>query len=263
MPPFMRSRQDWIPSNNTYSKQAKKAPHNDSQPPSTSNMKRTLLKRKRQEGSEGTEQRQHEHVRVPLTEETLPTNASTSDEQAQPRSKKKRPNGPTRVCSICLDDFEKSRLLQLSCGCPQRYCRGCLDQWYATSLRQREFPRCCKAEAIDNNIWDLLTPKTKRQYSDVLEERYAKVGQDKPLYCASCQGYIRHSQIRDSWGTCSACKRKTCNSCKSLRSEHKGVHVLCPSFLNDSATASLGPNFKRCPRCFILIEKASGCKEMR
>jgi len=67
--------------------------------------------------------------------------------------------------------------------------------------------------------------------------------------------------------TCAKCHMKTCafRSCKRLHRDHLGSRAVCPNALEDASLRRIGEEkgWKRCPRCWALTEKSSGCDRIR
>lgn len=126
--------------------------------------------------------------------------------------------------------------------------------------------------------------KVARAYKRMGEE----VRADVPVYCArvGCGGFVGEGVAaatvsvqdvsettttgdgeRDRFLTCGKCHMKTCarGECRRLKGEHLGIHGICPGMLEDEGVKKVREEkgWKRCPRCWVLVERSSGCDRIR
>lgn len=208
--------------------------------------------------------------------------ATVSSSHKSPKRKRSATSNPRREpkfktveCPICLSPRKPCQLIQLdTCGC--MYCKSCISEALTAGLTLNDFPaRCCGRllglTGLEKHVSKILA----RQYRNKTEE----VTSSEPVYCAECGEFISAEAydevaksaaadgIRAGFGTCGMCHRKTCikKDCKMLKSQHLGIHAICPAFLEDEGLVRIAQHkgWKRCPRCFSLTEKSTGCSAMR
>jgi hypothetical protein len=173
-----------------------------------------------------------------------------------PRFKKRRFD-----CGVCLEAVVEDKIVQAGCNC--RYCKKCFKQLFKTTLDNKEVPKCCGKDLPAIEHRPLLPLKTVKQYNTVKLETTTP----DPVFCgdADCSRFIKPAKINGDYGTCCKCKKKTCVHCKRLEKQHVGSSKMCPMGSEDNILRGLvnKAGLKRCPHCFNVIEKISGCNSMR
>lgn len=177
------------------------------------------------------------------------------------KAKKAKSKASAVECPICLEPTKSSRMVKMSqCNC--QYCKPCLREAFNVGLTSSNFPaRCCGHPLNLDNHETHLTPSLRRAYRSKVEEHQ----NNNPLYCANldCGEYLLESARRDKFVTCGMCHKKTCVECKGPKGDHLGVHSMCPRETDELREMSRREGWQRCPRCYCLVEKVSGCNEIR
>lgn len=206
----------------------------------------------------------------------MSTQSSTlSSSNSQPTKKRKFTGNPDSKsskrkqqpieCPICLTHVSPKHLHTLStCHCV--YCTSCLREAFSVGLANNRlnFPAQCCGRPFDFLSHEQQLPASlRRAYASAMEE----MASSNPLYCATerCGEFIVAATVKNGFGTCGMCHRKTCERCKMLKQNHLGSFAICPEELKDEALETLAKEegWKRCPKCFVLIEKVMGCDELR
>ena len=186
---------------------------------------------------------------------------------SKPRKKK------TIECPICLDPVKPSQLLTLP-SCTRQYCKSCLSALLtlAHSPIPHSFPaRCCNRPlAIHDPALEKHIPASLRRRYDLKAEEAAA---SNPAYCANeeCKAFIPSSGYDkdpdSTFATCGICHRKTClrEGCKRLKGEHFGVWAICPDVVEDGMMQQVcdEEQWKRCPKCWCVVERVRGCDSIR
>jgi hypothetical protein len=123
-------------------------------------------------------------------------------------------------------------------------------------------PKCCLNEIPTETLLPHLSPKDKKRYKEVLEERSIPAGER--VYCSkpSCAAWIPPSNIQKaiSCAACLSCRQKTCISCRGV------YHATgeCPRDANLQATLQVAneEGWRRCYSCNALVEHNQGCIHM-
>ncbi|KAK0642450.1 hypothetical protein DIS24_g9064 [Lasiodiplodia hormozganensis] len=168
---------------------------------------------------------------------------------------------PIRLhCVACLSDFPHFDVATLP-GCRHHYCRNCLDELFRLSLTDETLfpPRCCRQPIPFDDVRDLLTGDTARDF----ERKRPELETTDRTYChvPTCSTWIPPAEITDGdkVGTCPGCAARTCAACKG--EAHDWGEQEC---LGDEATQTLlraaGENgWQRCYNCRRFVELNTGC----
>lgn len=187
--------------------------------------------------------------------------ANNSQSTRKPRAPKQK----AVECPICWTSTRPSNLVHLpTCFCA--YCKSCVREAFKAGLSPSCFPARCCGRPLDLVTLEKHLPATLRRQYRLKSEQEAS---NAPLYCANpgCREFVSQATYKDGFGTCGICHKKTCTnpSCKRLKKDHKGIHALCPKEIEDAAIRELmdQKGWKRCPKCFCIVEKKRGCDDMR
>lgn len=174
------------------------------------------------------------------------------------RKRKMAPKVPRIPCNICVEDISLRSIIRLNCDCQLPICRACFNSWVENSS---SLPECCNIKMEYNDYEHILSAANKRK----VKLRNDELADANPIYCYTCQEYIRFKSIHEEYGTCGKCKTKTCRSCKKLKKDHIGIHSICPGDPDESDLDQLSTEqgWRKCPKCFARIEKTAGCDDIR
>ncbi|KAN0093675.1 hypothetical protein V8E51_016859 [Hyaloscypha variabilis] len=167
---------------------------------------------------------------------------------------------PQLMCHICMDEFDLTDGLTLSCGHP--CCRDCLNEIYrgATADESRYPPRCCASQSIPlEQSRPLLEAQVFREFVDKQVEWETR----NRVYCSNrnCGAFIRPVNIRGRDARCTSCRMRTCAECK------KATHAASvPCATDEELRGALNVlernRWRRCKGCRNGIERTYGCSHM-
>jgi E3 ubiquitin-protein ligase RNF144 len=154
--------------------------------------------------------------------------------------------------------------------CSHYQCNRCLGFAFNMAVRMRPFQpaRCCsKTPSIDPEILRAGVDaaeidKHMDTYLAQLDEHNCR---DK-LYChvQTCSAFIPVEKRSHRVGTCPKCAARTCKKCRAK--SHWGVCSAeqLEALRGDEQLLALAgrKNWKQCPDCSVMVERAGGCPHM-
>ncbi|KAK0103259.1 hypothetical protein ONS95_005293 [Cadophora gregata] len=170
---------------------------------------------------------------------------------------------PPLECVSCLDDFDASHMITLSC---HSYCTECFQRLVSTALEsETHWPaKCCLNPIPSENIFPHLDSATKTKY----QQRDAEwsIPTSDRVYCThtNCGTWIPPKQVNAgaarNFAKCPKCSKRTCTLCRGPY--HNGND--CPQDPALQATANLAEmeGWKRCYSCHAYVEHNKGCRHM-
>ncbi|KAF7526321.1 hypothetical protein PCG10_004264 [Penicillium crustosum] len=193
--------------------------------------------------------------------------AETSEEETEAR----------HACTSCTEEYPLSDIFQTECA--HNYCRECILHLFENSLTNESLypPRCCRqpiraSTAVEDMIGIEMTKRFK--------ERKIEISDPERTYCSdkTCSRYIPPHNIRRGVGICQFCTARTCTGCKKQghRGDCNDENANKQSITRDDGKAkeekandvlleklAKRRQWKRCPNCSRMIERVSGCKNIR
>lgn len=178
-----------------------------------------------------------------------------------PNEARKRRAKDRTQCPVCLDHVDSEKMIRVdSCDC--RYCKSCIKQSFVMAFDKTCFPAKCCGRELDVSVFQHVLPKLLvKRYRRLVEED----ADSTPLYCAapSCRRFISSTAVKDKFGSCATCHRKTCRQCKRVKADHLGFYSICTDGEAELDELAEREGWRRCPKCHIVIEKLSGCNDLR
>lgn len=180
--------------------------------------------------------------------------AESSHGAAARADKDTAPRGTCVACGEDKDFFDVARV-----PCDHEYCRPCLEQLFALSLKDETlFPPRCDGQEIPLGRVRFFLPS---QLANEFETKYVELSTKNRTYCheVTCSAFIPNTAISDDVGTCPKCSKTTCTMCKSA--SHSGD---CPhdSALNQLIDMATDQQWQRCYACNRFVELNIGCNHM-
>lgn len=166
-------------------------------------------------------------------------------------------------CDVCFQAIIKADQQHYKNKCGHKYCKDCLITTVTTSLGNHGYypPQCCRRNiALDSlRVRTLLGGEVNEQIR-TKEEYIASEGK---LFCSHCGKWIPAStfELDTPRAVCRACSKETCRNCKGRAHEPPEP---CVENFDDEEFCRLGKEkeWKRCPGCGIMVERAEGCSLM-
>ncbi|KAL1744352.1 hypothetical protein HDZ31DRAFT_38855 [Schizophyllum fasciatum] len=180
-------------------------------------------------------------------------------------------NTAEATCPVCY--MEPSAPFRLGCG--HIYCTVCAKHLLSSATDNKSFPLICIGDEAAcgtpipiPTIRKFLTNDAVTKLLDASFAAYIERNPDKLKYCrtAACE-QVYATGGEQQYLTCPSCFATVCNSCD------EGVHTgrTCAENADDiqrrrdlqhSDALFVNQNYKRCPKCQVLIEKTAGCNHM-
>lgn len=186
------------------------------------------------------------------------TKRKSSRQSNQPR---KRRSKDKIECPVCLEYVRRERMTQVdTCGC--RYCGSCIKHTFMAALDKTSFPARCCGRMLDVDVFQNTLPaRIVRKYRKMVDEH----SDSSPLYCAAstCREFISSTVLRGKFGSCASCHTQTCRECNKLKADHIGCYSICAAGEAELDELAREEGWKRCPKCAVMIEKLSGCNDVR
>lgn len=180
--------------------------------------------------------------------------------------------GPARTaeakcpeCAVCADGTTSNDSIAVDCG--HNICRDCVAAIFRASMndRSRFPPRCCSVDKggqiLLASARHLLSDDLASSFENKAKESHTRDG----TYCHKprCSAFIpaQNVKAKNNVETCPRCRAKTCMLCK--QETHPGKS--CPNDMGQEELEELADSkgWKPCPKCGLMIEKASGCNHVK
>ena len=162
----------------------------------------------------------------------------------------------TQVCTPCGTACEISKLVALQCL--DYWCDACLERRYRLALKDETMypPRCCLSAVLLKDVKKHLPKALVRE----LQARQLELNTKDKTYChkPTCSEFIAPHSIHNNEAICQKCNARTCKKCRAKW--HFG-----PCSAGDAAAfmqVASSNDWKRCPTCRRMVEKADGCNHM-
>lgn len=182
----------------------------------------------------------------------------------------------TFECCVCLtDSIPCSKSFSKAIDCEHELCKGCAVQFIKMIVSSgiKQFPIRCPLRPICKKVFK-MSSFLRLLFTEGETETYEKLQiliiekeafGERMVYCAnsSC------STPFDWNGTgikiyCPLCRKQTCMECRTLW--HTGKTCIEAQLFSELGAGLRAlirrHNWKTCPACFKVIEKASGCNHM-
>lgn len=164
-------------------------------------------------------------------------------------------------CSTCLDLVPSSLNIQLPCE--HASCVNCTKEAFARSCTDGSMfpPRCCR------QVIPLTSIAGHMSFDEVaaFESSSVEYQTKDRTYCSnhSCGKFIMPNKITPGLNIahCNTCGTRSCTICKAASHESSD----CPSdpLLKQIKQLAEVQKWQTCPECHMIIERTSGCPQMR
>lgn len=174
-------------------------------------------------------------------------------------------------CAICQSEVsEKDGTWFSKLPCDHYHCRRCLGFAFNMAVRSRPFQPaacCAKTPSIDPAI--LRTGVDAAEVEQHMDTYLAHLDEyecrDK-LYChvRTCSAFIPVAKRSHRVGTCPKCAYKTCKKCKARSHWGACAAETLQELKGDQQLLTLADrkNWRQCPDCSTMVERADGCPHM-
>lgn len=172
------------------------------------------------------------------------------------------------ICNSSASSEDGVRFTKLPCG--HHHCARCLGFAFNMAVRGRPFrpARCCpKTPSIDPGVLRAGVDATEvEQHMDAYLAHLDEHDCRDKLFChaPTCSAFIPVAARSPRVGTCPKCGRKTCKRCRAR--SHWGAcrAEALKALKGDEQLLDLAgrKNWKRCPDCGVMVERANGCPHM-
>ncbi|KAI1817925.1 hypothetical protein GGS20DRAFT_581917 [Poronia punctata] len=169
-------------------------------------------------------------------------------------------------CDVCFALIQPPAYMGHGWSCEHKHCPECIGANVRIALESNPFSpaRCCSVLAMDViSKANCLSPEEYKRYADRIEELTRP---EPALYCwgPNCNQYIPVTKRRKIVGECS-CGLRTCKRCE--KKAHWGgcdANALAEAQDEEKKLMKLGSskNWKRCPNCRQMVQKAGGCNHV-
>ncbi|KAK3392894.1 hypothetical protein B0H63DRAFT_504907 [Podospora didyma] len=174
------------------------------------------------------------------------------------------PKEPARCVACDLENDERTgepaRLVQVPCE--HYYCETCMIRHFETSAILSNLPVCCGKTIPLHDVVVLMPAKSweeKRLRSEMMAKYNGIMTWGRGCCADPSCGEAIVPDIKLKVGKCGKCKKKTCTLCAEIA--HPGK---CNSELFQQTVAlAKKKGWKRCPDCYIVVEKTEGCSMVR
>jgi hypothetical protein len=157
-------------------------------------------------------------------------------------------------------------------GCKHMQCVDCAKQFLMTAARDISLlpPKCCGAEIDLEAVARFVLPSDQ---AEKLIRRCEEIKCTNKLYCPGCNSFINLESVKSVCVgstkrvvlcTNNGCKKCICLQCKAFHHNGPCEKSGSASSQNDRLAEELAikNGWKRCPKCAIFIEHATGCDHM-
>ena len=185
-------------------------------------------------------------------------------------------------CPVCMESAEPP-VIKVSCG--HTYCKSCLQGFIKATLDSRRFPitcfhtaevdtssslsepACCSTPFAISTIQDCLSKSDADQLFEAAFASYIQCRPKEYSYCPTpdCPTVYKVTATNENaLFTCSQCLLGFCTSCKAAAhhgqtcAEYKAATCGEEEYQAWKSQAGV----KTCPKCFVDIEKVSGCNHI-
>lgn len=183
--------------------------------------------------------------------------AGSSDTLATPQGLCGTSDSATGVA--CLESFQVGDLVETPCG--HTYCFPHIQQLIETALIDDErFPAgCCNENVMLELVGRALSQDIQNKY----KAKQREFETTDRTYCSNphCAIFIdMNDTTSDRFIRCNICNTMTCRVCKG--NEHAGECTKDKDYKETLKTAE-AKKWKRCPKCGQVIDRRSGCNDMK
>lgn len=166
---------------------------------------------------------------------------------------------PGRECIAC-GDVVPTRI-SARCPCRHVYCRPCMRTLFNVAMTDESLfpPHCCHMRIPIEMVKRVLTKTIIDRFRVCETEYYSK---DR-TYChvPTCSAFIPSTNVTDGKrAACPKCNTITCAVCK--KAYHGGNAFEKDKDPEDLLALASKNEWKRCPRCNIMVERIEGCTQI-